>query len=330
MDRKLLQSTLLPFHPTFIVDKDGNGTHTTITDAVRAAPHNSTERIIIYIKSGRYDENVKVGLTKTNIMFIGDGKGKTIIDGTRSVYDNFTTFHTATFAVTGNGFIARDITFENSADPNNHQAVALRVGSDHAVFYHCNMIGYQDTLYVHSQRQFFRECDIYGTVDFIFGNAAVVFQNCNIWARKPLDQQKITITAQSRKDPNQNSGISIHKCQVIPTLDLQSVASSYPTFLGRPWRLYSRTVYMESYLGGHIDQRGWLEWNDDFALDSLYYGEYKNYGSGAKLENRVTWKGYRALQEKEALGFTVGQFIDGSTWLPATNISFMDSLSSIV
>lgn len=189
------------------------------------------------------------------------------------------------------------------------------------------MFNLKDTLYVHSQRQFFRECDIYGTVDFIFGNAAVVFQNCNIWARKPLDQQKITITAQSRKDPNQNSGISIHACQVIPTLDLQSVASSHPTFLGRPWRLYSRTVYMESYLANHIDQRGWLPWNDDFALDSLYYGEYKNYGPGAKLENRVTWKGYRELQEDEALGFTVGQFIDGSTWLPATNISFMDSLS---
>ncbi|RWW15190.1 hypothetical protein GW17_00020984, partial [Ensete ventricosum] len=90
------------------------------------------------------------------------------------------------------------MTIENWAGPEKHQAVALRVGADHAVAYRCNIIGYQDTLYVHSQRQFFRECDIYGTVDFIFGNAAVVLQNCSLWARRPLPMQKNTITAQNR------------------------------------------------------------------------------------------------------------------------------------
>ncbi len=98
-------------------------------------------------------------------------------------------------AVVGDGFIARDITVQNTAGAANHQAVALRSGSDLSVFYRCSFEGYQDTLYVHSQRQFYRECDIYGTVDFIFGNAAVVIQNCNIYPRYPPNKTN-TITAQ--------------------------------------------------------------------------------------------------------------------------------------
>lgn len=236
-------------------------------------------------------------------------------------------FHTYT-AATGTGFIARDITFENYAGPAKHQAVALRVGADHAVIYRCNIIGYQDSLYVHSQRQFFRECDIYGTVDFIFGNAAVVLQNCSIYARKPMDQQKNTITAQNRKDPNQNTGISIHNCRILATPDLEAVKSNITTYLGRPWKMYSRTVYMISYMGDHIHPNGWLEWNDTFALDTLYYGEYMNYGPGAGVGLRVKWSGYRVITSAiEAAKFTVGKFIYGSSWLPSTGVAFVAGLS---
>ena len=89
-------------------------------------------------------------------------------------------------AVSGRGFIARDMTFRNTAGPENHQAVALRVDSDQSAFYRCSMEGYQDTLYAHSLRQFYRECDIYGTIDYIFGNGAAVFQQCKIYTRVPL------------------------------------------------------------------------------------------------------------------------------------------------
>ncbi|KAK1322540.1 putative pectinesterase/pectinesterase inhibitor 34 [Acorus calamus] len=225
-ERRLLQMPVTTIHADFVVSKDGNGTFKTIEEAVKATPDWSFRRIIVYIKAGRYEENIKLNRKKTNLMFIGDGKGLTIVSGSRSVYDNFTTFHTATFAATGLGFIARDITFENSAGPWKHQAVALRVGADHAVVYRCNIIGYQDTLYVHSQRQFFRECDIYGTVDFIFGNAAVVIQNCTLFARKPLPQQKNTITAQNRKDVNQNTGISIHASRIFATQDLEQASET--------------------------------------------------------------------------------------------------------
>ncbi|KAM0939585.1 putative pectinesterase [Dioscorea sansibarensis] len=327
-DRVLLQVPASSITADMVVSKDGNGTHKSIADAVKAAPEYSTRRIVIYIKAGTYFENIKVGRKKTNIMFIGDGKGITTVSGSRSVAQLFTTFHTATFAATGAGFIMRDMTIENSAGPGNHQAVALRVGADHAVVYHCNIIGYQDTLYVHSQRQFFRECDVYGTVDFIFGNAAVVLQNCSLWARKPMPMQKNTVTAQNRKDQNQNTGISIHACRIVATKDLELANGAYPTYLGRPWKLYSRTVYMMSYIGGHVHPAGWLEWNATFALDTLYYGEYMNYGPGAAVGKRVTWPGYRVITVlAEAMKFSVGQFISGSSWLPSTGVSFLAGLS---
>ncbi|KAK3000293.1 hypothetical protein RJ639_020993 [Escallonia herrerae] len=328
-ERALLDMPVAAMQADIIVSKDGNGTYKTISEAIKNAPEHSHRRTIIYIRAGRYEEkNLKVGRKKTNLMFIGDGKGKTTITGGISVFDNVTTFHTASFAATGAGFIARDMSFENWAGPSKHQAVALRVGADHAVVYRCNIIGYQDTLYVHSQRQFFRECDIYGTVDFIFGNAAVVFQNCSMYARKPMALQKNTITAQNRKDPNQNTGISIHACRILATPELEASKGNFSTYLGRPWKMYSRTVYMLSYIGGHVDPRGWLEWNATFALDTLYYGEYMNYGPGGAVGQRVKWPGYRVITlPVEAGKFTVAQFIYGSSWLPSTGVAFLAGLS---
>ncbi|XP_020234417.1 probable pectinesterase/pectinesterase inhibitor 34 [Cajanus cajan] len=330
-DRRLLSLPLNAIQADIVVSKDGNGTVKTIADAIKKVPDYGSRRFIIYVRAGRYEEeNLKLGRKKTNVMFIGDGKGKTVITGGKNYYENLTTFHTASFAASGAGFIAKDMTFENYAGPGKHQAVALRVGADHAVVYRCNIIGYQDTLYVHSNRQFFRECDVYGTVDFIFGNAAVVFQNSSLYARKPMAQQKNTITAQNRKDPNQNTGISIHNCRVLATADLEASKGSYPTYLGRPWKLYARTVYMLSYMGDHIHPRGWLEWNtSSFALDTLYYGEYMNSGPGAAVGQRVNWAGYRVITSTvEASRFTVGQFISGSSWLPSTGVAFIAGLST--
>lgn len=229
-------------------------------------------------------------------------------------------------AVVGDNFIARDITIRNTAGPNNHQAVALRSGSDLSVFYRCSFEGYQDTLYVHSQRQFYRECDIYGTVDFIFGNAAVVLQNCNIFARKPPNRTN-TLTAQGRTDPNQSTGIIIHNCRVTAASDLKPVQSSVKTFLGRPWKQYSRTVYIKTFLDSLINPAGWMEWSGDFALNTLYYAEYMNTGPGSSTANRVKWRGYHVLTSPSQVSqFTVGNFIAGNSWLPATNVPFTSGL----
>ncbi|XP_072974749.1 pectinesterase [Typha angustifolia] len=326
-DRKLLQSAANITKVDLVVAKDGSGNFTTVSAAVAAAPNNSDTRFIIYIKAGGYFENVEVGKSKTNLMFIGDGIGKTVIKASRNVVDGWTTFRSATLAVVGNGFLARDITIENSAGASKHQAVALRTGSDLSAFYRCSFVGYQDTLYVHSLRQFYRECDIYGTVDFVFGDAAVVLQNCNLYARKPDPNQKNVFTAQGREDPNQNTGIVIQKCKVTAAADLIPVQSNFPTFLGRPWKQYSRTVYMQSFLDSLIDPKGWLEWNGNFALDTLYYGEYMNRGPGSNTADRVTWPGYHVINSSvDASNFTVAAFIQGDQWLGATSFPFTAGL----
>lgn len=229
----------------------------------------------------------------------------------------------------GNGFIAKGITFENSAGPSKHQAVALRSGADLSAFYRCSFVGYQDTLYVHSLRQFYRECDIYGTVDFVFGNAAVVFQNCNLYARKPNENQKNIVTAQGREDPNENTGISILNCKIAAASDLIPNQTSVKTYLGRPWKEYSRTVFLLSYMGELIQPAGYLEWNGTFALSTLYYGEYKNRGPGSNTSARVTWPGFRVINSSAEAGlFTVEAFLQGSEWLNSTGIPYYLNLTA--
>lgn len=218
-------------------------------------------------------------------------------------------------ATVGPGFLAKDITFENTAGPEKYQAVAVRVGSDLSAFYRCSIKGYQDTLYAHSLRQFYRDCDIYGTVDPIFGNAAVVFQSCNLLARKPIGNQVNCFTAQGRDDPNQSTGIAIQNCTVSAAPDLVPVKTSFRTFLGRPWKNYSRTVYMQSYIDDLVDPAGWVEWSGDFALTTLYYGEYMNWGPGASMAGRVRWPGFHDMNISDALNFTVVNFISGDAWI---------------
>lgn len=319
-DRKLLQSSAAS-QANVVVAQDGSGDYKTVKAAVAAAK--GSGRFVIYVKAGTYKENVEIK-TK-NVMLVGDGIGKTIITGSKSVGGGSTTFNSATVAVVGDGFIAQDITFRNTAGASNHQAVALRSGSDLSVFYRCSFEGFQDTLYVHSERQFYRECDIYGTVDFIFGNAAVVLQNCNIYARYPPNKTN-TITAQGRTDPNQNTGISIHNCRVTAASDLKSSQSSVKTYLGRPWKEYSRTVFMKTYLDSLINPAGWLAWSGNFALKTLYYAEYANTGPGSSTANRVQWAGYHVIGASEASKFTVGNFIAGGSWLPATSVPFTSGL----
>ncbi|KAL5171488.1 Pectinesterase 3 [Glycine soja] len=320
-DRRLLQAATVKADVT--VAADGSGDFKTVTEAVKAAPLKSSKRYVIRIKGGVYRENVEVDKKKTNIMFLGDGRTNTIITASRNVVDGSTTFHSATVAVVGANFLARDITFQNTAGPSKHQAVALRVGGDLSAFFNCDFLAFQDTLYVHNNRQFFVKCLITGTVDFIFGNSAVVFQDCDIHARLPDSGQKNMVTAQGRVDPNQNTGIVIQKCRIGATKDLESVKKNFKTYLGRPWKEYSRTVIMQSSISDVIDPIGWHEWSGNFALSTLVYREYQNTGPGAGTSNRVTWKGYKVITDAaEARDYTPGSFIGGSSWLGSTGFPF--------
>jgi len=236
-------------------------------------------------------------------------------------------------AVSGRGFIARDITFQNTAGPEKHQAVALRSDSDLSVFFRCGIFGYQDSLYTHTMRQFYRECKISGTVDFIFGDATAIFQNCHISAKKGLPNQKNTITAHGRKNPDEPTGFSIQFCNISADYDLVNSVNSFNsthTYLGRPWKPYSRTIFMQSYISDVLRPEGWLEWNGDFALDTLYYAEYMNYGPGAGVANRVKWQGYHVMNDSsQASNFTVSQFIEGNLWLPSTGVTFTAGLGVV-
>ncbi|GLJ16606.1 hypothetical protein SUGI_0284810 [Cryptomeria japonica] len=293
-DRRLFQ---VPLQVNATVAQDGSGQYRTIGEAIMNAPSYSSERYVIY----------------------------TVVASRRNVKDGSTTYRSATLATSGKGFIARDMTFANIAGPDKQQAVALRVGADMSAFYRCDFIGFQDTLYVHSLRQFYRECDIYGTVDIILGNAAAVFQNCNIIVRTPMPNQTNTITAQGRSDPFQNTGISIQNCTIVASRDLAPVKSSFPTYLGRPWKLFSRTVIMESFLGDVIHPAGWLQWSGDYGLEGVYFREYMNSGPGSKVDGRV---GRRVIRTaKQADSFTVDSFISRSDWLPSTTIPFDKNLT---
>ena len=230
-------------------------------------------------------------------------------------------------AVVGQGFVAINMTFQNIAGAAKHQAVAVRNGADLSTFYSCSFEGYQDTLYTHSMRQFYKDCDIYGTVDFIFGNAAVVFQNCNIYSRLPMRGQSNTITAQGRTDPNQNTGTSIQNCNLVAAPDLAADNGSTVTYLGRPWKEYSRTVILQSFMDGSITPVGWMPWSGDFALSTLYYAEYNNTGQGSDTGRRVTWPGYHnVINTTDVLNYTVTSFVLGDNWLPQTGVPYSSGL----
>ncbi|CAN1827813.1 Pectinesterase 3 [Linum perenne] len=325
-DRRLLQESATggAITPNVTVAQDGTGNFTTIREAVPGIPKKSLFRYIIYIKEGVYKENVILEKHLWNVVVLGDGKDKTIISGDLNFVDGTPTFSTPTFAAVGKGFMARDIKIINTAGPEKHQAVAFRSGSDMSVFYRCAFDAYQDTLYPHSNRQFYKDCDITGTIDFIFGNAAVVFQGCNIQPRQPLPNQFNTITAQGKKDPNQNTGISIQKCSFSP-LDKNLTARTY---LGRPWKEFSTTVIMQSSIEGFLNPLGWLPWVSGVDPPStIFYAEYQNTGPGSSVAGRVKWAGYKPeLTRDEAARFTVESFLHGSTWLPATSVAFDSTL----
>ncbi|KAK6147535.1 hypothetical protein DH2020_018447 [Rehmannia glutinosa] len=312
VNRKLVEAEEVNLRPNLTVAKDGSGDIRTINEAVQAMPKRSKERFFIYVKKGEYKEQVVVHSDCWNLMIYGDGMKKTVVSGSLNYADGVATYDSGTFIAEGRGFIAKDMGFKNTAGPAKLQAVALRSSSDESIFYRCHIDAYQDTLYAHTNRQFYRECVIRGTVDFIFGNAAAVFQNCTIQPRQPGPGQYNVITAQSKSDPNQNTGISIQRCRIIPFGNLTA-----KTFLGRPWNNYSTTVVMETYIQGIVDPMGWTPWEPDSeAPDTIFYAEYMNTGPGSVLNQRVMWTGYRPnIAEEEAEKFYVEPFIQGSQWL---------------
>lgn len=225
--------------------------------------------------------------------------------------------------------MAKGIGFENTAGPEKHQAVALRVQSDRSIFYNCQMDGYQDTLYAHTYRQFYRDCSISGTIDFIFGNSAVVFQNCKMIVRKPMENQRCIVTAQGRKDRHERTAIIIQNCTITSEPDYVPLKAKLPSFLGRPWKEYSRTFVFQSQIDDIIHPDGWLPWVGDFGLRTCFYTEFDNRGPGAVKTNRVKWKGIKTITAEHAQKFTAQRFIQGDRWIKGTGVPYTPGLMPV-
>ncbi|XAR73195.1 Pectinesterase [Bertholletia excelsa] len=321
----------LPFGLTVdvtVCKGDGKCNYGTVQEAVDAAPANLAEarRFVIMIKEGVYEETVRVPLEKKNLVFLGDGMGKTVITGSLNAgQPGVSTYNTATVGVLGDGFMASGLTIQNTAGPDAHQAVAFRSDSDLSVIQNCEFLGNQDTLYAHTLRQFYKSCRIQGNVDFVFGNSASVFQDCLILVRprqiNPEKGENNAVTAQGRTDPAQLTGFVFQNCLVNGTDDYMDLYRKKPkvhkNYLGRPWKEYCRTVYIGCKMEALINPEGWLPWSGDFALKTLYYGEFGNSGPGASLTGRVRWSSQ--IPADHVNSYSVQNFIQGDQWIPSNS-----------
>jgi len=229
--------------------------------------------------------------------------------------------------VQGKNFVGKSFKVENTAGAEGHQAVAFRGSADMIAMFKVTFDSYQDTLYCHSFRQYYRECSVLGTVDFIFGNANAAFQSCNIIAKKStiLGQQN-TFTAQGRTDPHQSTGLSVQKSAFDGTVDLKSSMAQYKSYLGRPWKQYSVCVIMKSQITEVIDPTGWLPWNtSSFGLYTSYFAEYQNTGLGSSRAKRVAWS-HTVKDAKTANFYQANNFVQAKNWVPASGVPLTQTL----
>jgi len=294
----------------FTVAADGSGDFTSIQAAIDASKAFPYERITIHLKNGVYREKVEVYPWNPNISLIGESRDDTVI-----TYDDYfdkmqkgrnSTFHTYTLRVRGNDFRAENLTVVNSSGPVG-QAVALHIEADRVSFVNTSLKGYQDTMYLAGEgyRSYFNNCYIEGSVDFIFGEGTALFENCEI--RSLTDG---FVTAASTPE-GAKYGFVFNRCRLTAADNVDEV------YLGRPWRRYAKTVFMNSKLGGHILPAGWDPWGLGADKQSVFYAEYANTGLGARRGDRVPWSGQ--LSGDEARNYTVKNIFRG--WNPDTNNS---------
>jgi pectinesterase len=280
----------------FTVSPDGSGDFTSIQAAVDASKAFPDQRVIIHIKNGTYKEKVKIPACNTRLSLIGESVEKTII-----TWDDYfskinrgrnSTFYTWTLIVEADDFTMENVTVENSAGPVG-QGVALHVEGDRCVFRNCRILGNQDTLYTAGQnsRQYFSNCFIEGTTDFIFGAATVLFENCIIHSKS---DSYITAASTPRDRPY---GYVFLYCTLTAREGVTKV------YLGRPWRDYAKTVYIHCEMGAHILPEGWSNWGGTTRDKTAFYAEYGNTGPGSVTSGRVHWS-YQ-LTKRQAKKYTI-------------------------
>ena len=290
---------------TIVVSRDGTWNFRTLQEAIESARAFMDYTVTIYVKNGVYKEKVIVPSWVENIDIIGEDRDKTII-----TYDDHAninkmgTFRTYTVKVEGSDITFKNLTIENNAAQLG-QAVALHTEGDRLKFINCRILGNQDTIYTGAKftRLYFKDCYIDGTTDFIFGPSTALFENCMIHSKR-----NSYVTAASTPKEAKYGYIFKH-CKLTAEPGVDKV------YLGRPWRPYAYTLFIECELGKHIVLAGWHNWGKQSNEETARYMEYKNTGEGANVSERVAWS--KQLTKKEAEAVTVDAiFGTQSNWNP--------------
>jgi pectinesterase len=275
----------------------------TIQNAVDHAPEATDGgRVIIRITPGVYHERIWVPENRPRMTFIGLGAKPedTVISAAKFAKDQGGTFFTETVEVNGEGFEADNITFENTAGKVG-QALAISVLSDKAIFKKCRFTGYQDTLFANYGRQYYVDSYIEGGVDYVFGNAKAVFDRVHIHS-----VAQGYITAQSRLRANEDTGYVIRNS----TLTTANLQDGHKVSLGRPWRPYSRVIYLNTEMDSGIAPEGFTVWRKGDDESTMYYAEFGSRGEGGATDKRA--KFVKQLTAGEAKQFEPKQFLKGS------------------
>lgn len=290
---------------TIVVSRDGTGNFRTLQEAIESARAFMDYTVTIYVKNGVYKEKVIVPSWVENIDIIGEDRDKTII-----TYDDHAninkmgTFRTYTVKVEGSDITFKNLTIENNAAQLG-QAVALHTEGDRLKFINCRILGNQDTIYTGAKftRLYFKDCYIDGTTDFIFGPSTALFEDCIIHSKR----NSYVTAASTPKEAKYGYVFKHCKLTAEPGVD--------KVYLGRPWRPYAYTLFIECELGKHIVLAGWHNWGKQSNEETARYMEYKNTGDGANASERVAWS--KQLTKKEAEAVTVDAiFRTQSDWDP--------------
>lgn len=303
----VLQSVAVFSEPRHItVAADGSGEFTSVQEAVNSIRAYMSDTTYMFIRNGTYREKIVIPSWVTNLYMKGESADRTVITwNDHARIRNMGTFRTYTVWVLGSGFTAEDITFENNAEQLG-QAVAVHVDADRVVFRRCRFLGNQDTLLTANQesRQYYEECYIEGTTDFIFGPATAWFERCHIHSKK-----NSYVTAASTVEDHEQ-GYILNRCR------LTAADSVTRVYLGRPWRPFAATVFIRCDLGEHIRPEGWHNWDNPDNEKTARYAEYRSSGPGADPQSRVAWS--RQLSRKEVKRYTVERvFARHDGWSPA-------------
>lgn len=290
---------------TIVVSRDGTGNFRTLQEAIESARAFMDYTVTIYVRNGVYKEKVIVPSWVENIDIIGEDRDKTII-----TYDDHAninkmgTFRTYTVKVEGSDITFKNLTIENNAAQLG-QAVALHTEGDRLKFINCRILGNQDTIYTGAKftRLYFKDCYIDGTTDFIFGPSTALFEDCIIHSKR----NSYVTAASTPKEAKYGYVFKHCKLTAEPGVD--------KVYLGRPWRPYAYTLFIECELGKHIVPAGWHNWGKQSNEETARYMEYKNTGEGANASERVAWS--KQLTKKEAEAVTVDAiFRTQSNWNP--------------